>query len=527
MTPSPRQDRRSVAALLLLVAVVQLATMPTFAIRGDPIAIRGAAAGLLHFGTLGIPADAKPYLKSLAATPGKYFFEHESHDRLYSKYGILNTLLFIPPLAADYFATGQADPYRRTGTLILFLNLYNVVFALAIAWLLYRIAGLYSEKRRTRWFFVLTTLYATFLWYYLRAQSSEILQVMFMLGLYDQAVRYLRSGRPRSLLTASLAAAALTFLKAYYALLFVTLLPFILRRGRTRAPVFAWCLPAAATVLLLFAVNTYKFGSPLEFGYGQYAQDTFSPFPRLEALSGFLFQPDRSIFLHAPLLIPAFFGLPLFWRRHRRETLFVATTFGAFYLFLSCFHNWAGHWCYGPRYLLFLLPLMGLPALPVFDRILYVGRSWPRLAGCLAVALGTAVSFRAQTRVNALPFHVYYDLKHYFSTARVEAAEEYFHHVHFSRVCRDLLAYRDAYRPFPPITALEPAVSPALLKEVEDNVRALLYSNYFWLQPTRGLSMDPAPGHTTALEGRGLPSRAPSTCADESPHPRREAGGVA
>src|SRR5262249_34956417 len=70
-------------------------------------------------------------------------------------------------------------------------NLYNVLLAALAGAALYALSGRYSQRPAMRVAFVLATLYGTYLWYYLRAQSSEVYQVLFFLGYFGVLVKYL------------------------------------------------------------------------------------------------------------------------------------------------------------------------------------------------------------------------------------------------------------------------------------------------------------------------------------------------
>ena len=180
------------AGLLAAVFAIQLALMPAFLIEGDAVAVRAITARILHAGSWSIPAAAAGLLEDFGENPGQYFFLHPDGDRLYSKYGALNPLLYVPPVWAHRRLTGIENPLVFSHSMVFLLNLYNIVFALLIAHRLIRIAGLYSERRSSIWIHVLGSLYATFLWYYLRAQGGEIFQVFFFLCVCDHFLRALR-----------------------------------------------------------------------------------------------------------------------------------------------------------------------------------------------------------------------------------------------------------------------------------------------------------------------------------------------
>ena len=81
-----------------------------------------------------------------------------------------------------------------------------------------------------------------------------------------------------------------------------------------------------------------------------------------ERLYDYLVAPGFSLFLHFPLLVLAVFFARRFYRRYPVEAVLgavcAASLLGVFLVFES-----VGEWCYGPRYLLSVLPILALPAL--------------------------------------------------------------------------------------------------------------------------------------------------------------------
>ena len=157
---------------------------------------------------------------------------------------------------------------------------------------------------------------------------------------------------------------------------------------------------AGACVSLLLWRNAYLHGSPLEFGYpaaaeGGKALNTFQT-PLATGLLGFLVSPGKSIFLFSPPILLAFLGLPRLWRRDRGLAFVASAAPIAYLLFFATYTQWEGGYCYGPRYLVPALALLGLgigPALeraPRNTRILTIGVF---VAGFFVQALGSATSF--------------------------------------------------------------------------------------------------------------------------------------
>lgn len=81
--------------------------------------------------------------------------------------------------------------------------------------------------------------------------------------------------------------------------------------------------------------------------------------PRLDALYGLSFSPYRGLFFTAPVLLFALIGMMVMMRRHERYAItLIASTF---FLVIAAFNGWNGGCAFGPRYLLPIVPLLGIP----------------------------------------------------------------------------------------------------------------------------------------------------------------------
>jgi hypothetical protein len=151
----------------------------------------------------------------------------------------------------------------------------------------------------------------------------------------------------------------------------------ILAHGRKftlRGPAFhaalALCAASTIGVAILLLHNALLFGSPLAFGYPAAAEgakqlnhfDT----PLLTGLYGFLFSPGKSLFIFAPPVILALFGIPSLWRRHRGLAAVAITLPLVDLLFFAKYSQWEGGYCVGPRYLVPAIALLCLGLGPAF-----------------------------------------------------------------------------------------------------------------------------------------------------------------
>lgn len=401
------------ALLGILVLVVGLWGLPAEQYIGDPQAVRMVTWSLLERGRLDVPAD----LAQGAGERGQYFVQNPDNGLYYSKYGELNSLGYLPAMALERALLGRLEPFNDLATRTVLLNLNNLALSLILAGLLLALACLFTRQPALALVWVLATLYASFGWNYLRAQTTELLQWTLCTGFFWALFQLWRSrGQGRWLGLVHLFLVGLLLTKAVYVLLvpcllLVGLLVLPSQASRPRA-LLGLLGPLVLMALLVAGLNELKFGSPFSTGYTQWVRERDLFRGDLWAgLRGFLVDPQRSLFLHQPLLLPALVALPAFFRRWRVEAFLACGTLAVFLLFHAQTANWAGHWSYGPRYLLAVLAPATLPALLALEWL--SGRLRTPSGAALAALLGLilAGSIWLQVQVNSLGFFTCYQVE--------------------------------------------------------------------------------------------------------------------
>ncbi|MGH9678683.1 MAG: hypothetical protein ACRD4Y_01905 [Candidatus Acidiferrales bacterium] len=196
-------------------------------------------------------------------------------------------------------------------------------------------------------------------------------------------------------------------------------------------------IAAGMFIVLLLWRNAYLHGKMFDFGYpsaaeGGKALNTFET-PLFTGLLGFLVSPGKSIFLFSPPILLAMIGLPRLWLRDRGLAVVAAATPIVYLLFFATYTQWEGGYCYGPRYLVPALALLGLgigPALEGASRNVRRFALGVFLAGLLVQVLGMATSFLEADVIggyydaqynyrmgfSAIPMHIHL-LLHYAATS--------------------------------------------------------------------------------------------------------------
>jgi len=129
--------------------------------------------------------------------------------------------------------------------------------------------------------------------------------------------------------------------------------------------------------------NFIRFGSVTNTGYHDVGNVMVENV--LLSLWGFLFSPGKSIFLYSPPLLLALLGLRVFWNRHRATAVAMLATILPVVLFYCRLPSWPGDWAWGPRYVVFAIPVLLLPVVSFLSSM-----HWPR-RGLVALVLAAGI----------------------------------------------------------------------------------------------------------------------------------------
>jgi hypothetical protein len=97
------------------------------------------------------------------------------------------------------------------------------------------------------------------------------------------------------------------------------------------------------------------------------------------------------LLLYFPLWLLVVPGIARMLPAHRAETLFVGGSFGVLCLAHAKWYRWEGGWCWGPRFLIPVIPLLIVPLAALVDRP--PGKPWLKVAAFGVVGIALLVSF--------------------------------------------------------------------------------------------------------------------------------------
>jgi hypothetical protein len=215
----------------------------------------------------------------------------------------------------------------------------------------------------------LTLALGTIVFVYARSPYAEALQTVALTWLCERTLAQGRRPTPDGLGWLGVAAGVLINAKLVYLLLLPISAGYLLYQ-RWRARSVGGLLRMAPLGLLAFAElatialwhNHLKTGSILDSGY-QIKEGVFSG-DAGAALYGFFLSTGKGLFYYSPPLLLGLLGLPTSWRRHRTETLFLLLVMAVVIAFNAKFRAWHADYCWGPRYLVPITPILLLCAFP-------------------------------------------------------------------------------------------------------------------------------------------------------------------
>lgn len=266
--------------------------------------------------------------------------------------------------------------------------------ACALLWLMLRRRG---ASPRWALFGTLATAFSTLVFIYARAPYSEAVQTLALLWLVERTLAQGEETTPAGLGWLGLAAGVLINTKLVYVLLLPCVAAYLIVKRRQsgdldrlwRAVPLAALAFAELTLVALWH-NHIKTGSVWVSGY-QIKDGVFSG-DLLPGLYGFVLSTGKSAFLYSPPLVLGCLGLPTAWRRRKAETAFILSVIVVCTLFNAKFRHWHADYCWGPRHLTSITPLVMLLAFPWLPRAIKRGRVlWRQIALGSVLGLGLTV----------------------------------------------------------------------------------------------------------------------------------------
>ena len=353
--PAPNPAPRSVGALLAIAffALYAVTSAGTLSSRDGGVMYDTAMAIVLRH-SLRLP----PHHHGLPGVGGGF----------YSKYGIAQSVAEIPQyVVGQAVAALQRPPMAQALALAVTMLTNPLIMALAV-WLFFQLAFELSPRVRTATIAAVMVGLASPLWPYAKTDFSEPLSALALTG----AMLFLVRGRSRHMALNFGAAgmfgaiALLTKLTAGVALLALCMYACGVaagawreRRREAAGALLSWVGMLAAGAVLVGLYNVARYGHITDSGY--YAADLPFHAPLVIGLKGLLFGSGKGLLWYCPLVLVALALWPRMLARRRAEGILALAMIALTLVVFATYPVWWGGICWGPRYLIPIIPLLLLP----------------------------------------------------------------------------------------------------------------------------------------------------------------------
>jgi hypothetical protein len=355
---------RAVALLLSCLAMAVYCANGRSIPSGDTISTALVPIEVLNHGDLQMRAFARYYRLRSTRT---YFFTWTRRHGWVPTYPIATALVLTPLYAAPVWICRRSGP--STADWVHFANVAEkpaaALVAAAAAAVFYLLALRLGAGRRWAVALTLAAAFGTEAW----STSSQALwqHGMGVLAILVASLLALRQRESPSVATAFACGAACALAVAVRPTNLAFALPLWSWVALRRSPRFAAHLAAAAAAPVLAGSALVAYNLTLfQRLAGGYA---WTPSPSIPAaLAGLLASPGRGLFIYCPLAAVGVVGAVRALRRHG----LLSTIYGPWALFaaaqlllVAAFANWWGGFCYGPRQLSEIQPLLLLLWIPL------------------------------------------------------------------------------------------------------------------------------------------------------------------
>ncbi|MGE0788807.1 MAG: glycosyltransferase family 39 protein [Sandaracinaceae bacterium] len=352
-----RPPTKSVAWLVFLLTCLGVTlTTGRLHIRGDAGQMCNVAAAIGDHGWFDVPRARGDIVQG-------------PDNKFYSKYPLLTVLQCAPALWMR--ALGRVISGVNSTWEFFFLGVVPAIVTGLVALFFLLCSNELGFSLRLGAVGALLMVFTTPLWCYGRELYSENLQAALLLATLWTALVGKRTLERRWFI-ASGVFSGLALLSKFTLIVtpgFLVLMVLVDGPGWKRLSRCLWAglLGLLPFLVVFLAYNYLRFGSPFEQGYSDARTVTFGfGTPLYSGLSGLLFSSGKSVFLYAPLLIAALFGLVPLYRRHKGAVLFILCQSVLLFGLMAKWWSGLGDWAWGPRLVVPVFPLLLLGALEAF-----------------------------------------------------------------------------------------------------------------------------------------------------------------
>jgi hypothetical protein len=310
--------------------------------------------------------------------------------------------VWFPGLQAmPYDASLPQNPALYSNAAYLLCSVLNPLLTAGTACLVFHAGRLLGLRRELAVLAALVYGFGSPAAAYARYDYTQPLAALTLTATVWGVLRADRTGSRRPLVWAGIALGYGLLTRIEFVVLAAWIIGWVYLRSRRRSAQEPWLHAGilaggmALAIVVHVLINWVKFGDPTAFRGGRRIAALFpgSPSGFAQGLAGLLVSPAHGLLFFFPLAWLALPGLRTL-ARHRTAagSLFGGVIAISLVLYAS-FHFWWGGWCWGPRYLLPILPLVTLAAAAWLSSATGTTLAARRAVFLLLAALGLVVSW--------------------------------------------------------------------------------------------------------------------------------------
>ena len=287
-------------------------------------------------------------------------------------YGLGTSLASLPFYAAGQVAAWVSPPEKRARVIATAMMFTNALITAATVLVLMLVCFLLGAPPPGAVLIGLSFGLGSYAYPHAISMFTEPGTALCVIAALLFAIRASRGGR-RSDLVACGAIAASALLFRISAALFLPLFGIWLLVAGARARDLrqsvrfgAWFSAGAfGPLILLLAVNRWRYGSPWNFGYT--LSSAGQSYPIVRGLAGQWLSSGKSLFLYAPITLVALLGVGRAFKKVPLEMCLLGGIVLANTIFFARVQFWSGDWAWGPRYMQIVLPCVAAMAAPLME----------------------------------------------------------------------------------------------------------------------------------------------------------------
>jgi hypothetical protein len=348
----------------------------------DAVAAFDVARNIVERGTVATTGNLLG-LESLRGTDGRY----------YSPFGLAQSIYDIP-----FYLAGAA--VARTAGLTIgkpdtipkaTVAMSQTVLGALIVWQVFGLARRVIGSGRAAMRAALTCAFGSVLWPYAQFGFGQPLACATLLAAVTSAWAGVADGQARRFTWAGLWLAAGLLSRHEVGAAALPIAAWIAWTAPDSGTRKVWLARFAPGVVggtaVWLAYNAIRFGNPIDTGH---LRDPVPGFGSsiADGLAGLLFSPAASVFLYSPFVVFGALGLAALVRQDRRTGALLGAIVILFLMVYASLGNWVGGRSYGSRYLVIVLPYLGVGWGWLLTRL---GPRASRLAFAAMLAIGIAV----------------------------------------------------------------------------------------------------------------------------------------